>query len=135
MMKRVQNPSHLSYSVGRQVVTLRDVIAPNSRISHPRGSIGVVIKGPRDLDHVYRVQFLDGVEEPLMPSELTLLAKHKEGDIGDSSVTHENHDLFILGIANGADGDLLRRTGAKVVLSDLRGFSAVPSDVDAPAGS
>jgi predicted nucleotidyltransferase len=94
MTKRVHDPPHLIFPVGTQVVTLRDVIAPNGRISHPRGSVGVVVKAPRDLDHVYRVRFLDGVEEPLTPSELMLLAKHKESEIGDTSVTSESHDLY-----------------------------------------
>lgn len=47
-------------------------------------------------------------------------------------------NLQFVGIANGADAELLRRTGAKVVLSDLQSFpmdSIDPSDVDAPAGS
>ncbi len=47
-------------------------------------------------------------------------------------------NLRFVGIANGAVAELLRRTGAKVVLSDLQSFpmdSIDPSDVDAPAGS
>jgi uncharacterized protein len=80
--------------VGTQVVTLKDVVGQNGRTLHPRGSVGVVVKAPSDLEHSYRVRFPDGVEEPLRSSELTLLAKFKEGEIGDSSVTAGRSDLF-----------------------------------------
>jgi len=43
-----------------------------------------LVKAPSDLEHSYRVRFPNGVEEPLKPTELTLLAKFKEGEIGNS---------------------------------------------------
>ena len=94
MTKRVHYQPNLIFSVGTQVVTLKDVVGQNGRTLHPRGSVGVVVKAPRDREHSYRVRFPDGVEEPLKPSELTLLAKFKEGEIGDSNVTAGRSDLF-----------------------------------------
>ncbi len=94
MNQRVHDHRNLIFSVGTQIVTLKDVFGRNGRTLHPRGSVGVVLKAPRDLEHSYRVRFPDGVEEPLKPSELTLLAKFKEGDIGDSTVTAGRSDLF-----------------------------------------
>ncbi len=94
MTKRVHHHPNLIFSVGTQVVALRDLIGPNGRILHPRGSVGVVVRAPCDLEHSYRVKFLDGVEETLKPGELTPLAKFKEGEIGDSNVTVERSDLF-----------------------------------------
>lgn len=44
-------------------------------------------------------------------------------------------NLRFVGIAKGADAERLRRTGAEVVLSDLREFSADASDVDDSVGS
>jgi hypothetical protein len=59
-----QNPN-LVYSVGTQVVTLRNVTAEGGKVLHSRGSVGVVVRSPGDLSNSYRVRFLDGVEEPL----------------------------------------------------------------------
>ncbi len=85
MPERVHYHPNLIFSVGTQVVTLKDVVGQNGRTLHPRGAVGVVIKAPRDLEHSYRIRFLDGVEESLKSSELTLLAKFKEGEIGNGS--------------------------------------------------
>ena len=94
MAKRVHYHPNLIFSVGTQVVSLRDVVGRNGRTLHPRGSVGVVVKSPGDLDHSYRVRFLDAYEEALKPSELTLLAKFKEGEIGDSDITAGRSNLF-----------------------------------------
>lgn len=82
------------FPVGTQVVTLKDVVGPNGRTLHPRGAVGVVVKTPSDLEHSYRVRFPDGVEEAQNSSDLTTLAKFKEGDIGTSGVILRRHDLF-----------------------------------------
>lgn len=94
MSNRVHTHSNMIYSEGTQVVTLRDVIGQNGRILHPRGSVGVVVRAPRDIEHSYRIRFLDGAEEALKPAELTLLAQFKEGEIGDSEITTGRSDLF-----------------------------------------
>lgn len=94
MNKRVHTHSNMIYSDGTQVVTLRDVIGQNGRVLHPRGSVGVVVRAPRDIEHSYRIRFLDGAEESLKPAELTLLAQFKEGEIGDSEITVGRSDLF-----------------------------------------
>ena len=59
-MARVHHPANLIYSAGTQVVTRIDVRATDSRILHPRGSVGVVVKSPGDQAHAYRVRFPDG---------------------------------------------------------------------------
>ena len=79
MAKRVHYHPDLIFSVGTQVVTLKEIIGQNGRTLHPRGSVGVVVKSPSDMEHSYRVRFPDGVEESLKSSELTTLAKFKEG--------------------------------------------------------
>ncbi|MCA9112774.1 MAG: nucleotidyltransferase domain-containing protein, partial [Planctomycetaceae bacterium] len=94
MSERVNYNPNLIFSVGTQVVALRDVTGESGRILHPRGAVGVVVKSPNDLQHSYRVRFPDGYEESLKPSELTMLAKHKEGTIGDSSINASRSDLW-----------------------------------------
>jgi hypothetical protein len=85
---------NLIFSVGTQIVVLREMIGDGGRVLHPRGSVGVVIKAPRDLDHAYRVRFLDGVEDSLTREDLVSLAHFKEGDLGDDHVTASRADLF-----------------------------------------
>ena len=94
MKFRVHNHPNLIYSVGTQVVTLRDVDGQNGRTLHPRGAVGVVVRSPRDLEHSYRVKFPDGVEETMRPSEVIQLSGYKEGTIGDSDVTVGRSNLF-----------------------------------------
>lgn len=94
MTERVHYHPSLIFSVGTQVVTLKDVVGQNGRTLHPRGAVGVVVKSPRDRDHSYRVRFPDGVEEALKSGDLTSLAKFKEGEIGDTTVTAGRSDLF-----------------------------------------
>ena len=94
MNNRVHYHPNLVFAVGTQVVSLKNVVGQNGRTLHPRGSVGVVVKAPRDLEHCYRVRFPDGFEEPLKQSELTPLAKFKEGEIGDSRVTASRSDLY-----------------------------------------
>jgi uncharacterized protein len=92
--KRVHYHPNLIFTVGTQVVTLRDVVGQNGRTLHPRGAVGVVVKSPTDLDHAYRIRFPDGVEESLNSGDLTPLAKFKEGGIGDSSLAAQGSQLF-----------------------------------------
>lgn len=94
MTDRVHQNPNLIYSVGTQVVALRNITAEGGRILHPRGSVGVVVRSPADLNHSYRVRFLDGFEEPLRRDELTMLAQYKEGEIGNSQMTAQGSDLF-----------------------------------------
>jgi predicted nucleotidyltransferase len=92
--KRVHQSPTLIFPVGTQVVVLREVVGDGGRILHPRGSVGVVIKAPRDLEHSYRVRFLDGVQDSLRREDLVSLAQFKEGEIGDAHVTASRADLF-----------------------------------------
>jgi len=92
--ERVDHNPHLILPVGTQVVTLRNILASNGHILHPPGTVGIVQRAPADLNHSYRVKFLDGFEEPLRRDELMILAQYKAGDIGDSEVTLQRHDLF-----------------------------------------
>jgi predicted nucleotidyltransferase len=91
---RVHQSPNLILSVGTQVVVLHQVMGDSGRVLHPRGSVGVVIKAPRDLEHPYRVRFLDGVEESVRAEDLVSLAHFKEGEIGDSDVTTARSNLF-----------------------------------------
>jgi predicted nucleotidyltransferase len=94
MADRVHQNPNLIYSAGTQVVALRNITAEGGRIVHPRGSVGVIVRSPADLSHTYRVRFLDGIEEPLRREDIVMLAQYKEGEIGDSQVTADQHDLF-----------------------------------------
>jgi predicted nucleotidyltransferase len=76
------------------VVSLRDVVGEGGRILEPRGSVGVIVRSPADLDHSYRVRFPDGVEEALRRHEVVMLAHYKEGEIGNSEISATRINLF-----------------------------------------
>ena len=69
MTDRVHYHPDLIFSVGTRVVTLVDVPGSADLVLHPRGTVGVVVKSPTDLEHSYRIRFSDGFEAPLKRSE------------------------------------------------------------------
>ena len=94
MARRVHVHPNLIYAVGAQVVTLADVTGLGRRTLHPRGAVGVVVKSPSDHQHTYRVRFTDGVEASLAHEDLMLLAKFKEGEIGENAHSVQRFNLF-----------------------------------------
>lgn len=117
MTERVHFHPTLIFSVGTQVVTLVEIPSAAGLVLHPRGTVGVIVKAPTDHEHSYRVRFPDGFETPLKPSEITMLAKFKEGEIGDS--THVAH------------ADLYERVIYRCVIgSQAYGLAEAESDVD-----
>ncbi len=94
MTERVHQHANLIFSVGTQVVTVRDVVGLGGKVLHPCGSVGVIVRSPTDLDHSYRVRFPDGVEDALRRDEVVMLAQFKEGEIGDSQISAARSDLF-----------------------------------------
>jgi predicted nucleotidyltransferase len=94
MGERVHQNPNLIFSAGTQVVAVTEVKSEGGRTLHPRGAVGIVLKAPGDLRHSYWVRFLDGVEAPLKPSEIVLLAQYKEGEIGDSTITAARANLY-----------------------------------------
>lgn len=94
MSERVHNHDHLIYSAGTQVVALRAVVERGGKVLHPAGSVGVIVRAPSDIEHVYRIRFVDGVEAAMRPSEVVMLAQFKEGEIGDPEVVAPTVDLF-----------------------------------------
>jgi hypothetical protein len=92
--ERVHYPPNLIFSAGTQVVTLVDIPGSAGLVLHPRGTVGVVVKSPTDAEHSYRVRFPDGLEAPLKRSDVTMLARFKEGQIGDSAHAVAHVDLY-----------------------------------------
>lgn len=117
MTDRVHYRPDLVFSAGTQVVTLVDIPGSAGLVLHPRGTVGVVVKSPPDLEHSYRVRFLDGFEAPIKQCEITMLAKFKEGEIGDG--------------ARAAQSDLYQRVIYRCVIgSQAYGLADAASDVD-----
>ena len=94
MKQRVHNSANLIYSVGTQVVSLKQVQGSNGEALHPAGAVGVVVRSPRDRTHSYRVRFVDGFEAALHHDNLMQLAEYKLGAINDSMRVLTTHGLF-----------------------------------------
>ena len=94
MTERVHQNPNLIFSEGTQVVSLREIVGQNGRTLHPRGAVGVIVRSPGDLDHSYRVRFLDGVEEALRREDVVMLAHFKEGEIGDVQISAARSNLY-----------------------------------------
>jgi hypothetical protein len=107
----------LIFSVGTQVVTLVDIPGSAGLVLHARGTVGVIVKSPTDLEHSYRVRFPDGFEAPVKQTEVTMLARFKAGEIGDC--------------AHVAHADLYERVIYRCVIgSQAYGLADAASDVD-----
>jgi uncharacterized protein len=129
MADRTHQHPNLIHSPGTQVVALADVLGNGGRVLHPRGSVGVVIKSPRDLDHSYRIRFLDDVEENLRPHEITPLARYKEGEIGDATITAGRSNLFDRVIYRCVIGSQAYGLADSQSDVDRRGFYLPPADL------
>jgi predicted nucleotidyltransferase len=126
---RVHYHSNLIFSVGTQVVTLVDIPGSGGLVLYPRGTVGVVVKSPTDHEHSYRVRFPDGFEAPLKRSEVTMLARFKEGEIGDSAHAVAHADLYqrvIYRCVIGSQAYGLADTESDV---DRRGIYLPPADL------
>ena len=91
---RVHHHANLIYSPGTQIVSLVEVCAQGTRTLHPRGAVAVIVKSPADVSHSYRVRFLDGYEAALKPGEVMSLAQFKAGEIGDTTRSADQSNLF-----------------------------------------
>jgi uncharacterized protein len=94
MNERVHYHPNLIYSVGTQIVSLVEILNQNGKVLHPRGSVGVIIRSPNDPDHLYRVRFPDGIDELLHRDQLTMLARYKEAEIGDTGMSAIRCNLY-----------------------------------------
>jgi uncharacterized protein len=122
------NP-HLILPVGTQVVTLRKILASNGQVLHPPGTVGIVQRAPVDLQHSYRVRFLDGFEEPLRREELVILSQYKAGLIGDNDFTLQRHDLFGRTIYRCVIGSRAYGLETEDSDTDYRGVYLPPADL------
>ncbi|HLN33385.1 MAG TPA: hypothetical protein VK395_37000 [Gemmataceae bacterium] len=85
MPYRVHYHPNLIFSVGTQVVTTMDIPGSAGLVLHPRGTVGVVVKSPTDREHSHRVRFPGGFEGTQKRSEIIMLARFKDQEIGDST--------------------------------------------------
>ncbi len=129
MSNRVHSSPGLIFAAGTQVVTLKDVFGQNGRTLHPRGAVGVVVKAPSDLEHSYRIRFPDGVEDAIKSSDLTTLAKFKEGSIGDVSLSAKGSELFDRVIFQCIIGSQAYGLADDASDIDRRGFYLPPADL------
>ena len=121
--------SRLIFSVGTQVVTLKEIVGQNGRTLHPSVAVGVVVKSPWDHDQAYRIRFPDGVEESLNSEHLTTLAKFKTGTIGDPRQSAQGKELFnrvIFQCIIGSQAYGLADSDSDI---DRRGFYLPPADL------
>lgn len=129
MTERVHQNPNLIFSVGTQVVALTDVRSEGGKVLHPRGAVGIVLKAPMDLLHAYWIRFLDGVEAPLKPSEIMLLAQYKEGEIGDSAITAGRTNLYDRVIYRCVVGSQAYGLAGETSDIDRRGIYLPPADL------
>lgn len=79
---------------GTQIVVLRDVRNTDGGVAHPRGAVGTVVESPSEGSHSYRVQFLDGIVESLLPREITMLTKYQGGSLQDSVAILDSSEWY-----------------------------------------
>jgi predicted nucleotidyltransferase len=129
MTDRVHHHPNLIYSIGTQVVTLVEVLNPNGKVLHPRGSVGVVVRSPTDIAHPYRVRFADGIEESLHRHKMMMLARFKESEIGDTGITALRCNLYERVIYRCVIGSQAYGLAVKDSDIDRRGLYLPPADL------
>jgi hypothetical protein len=129
MNSRVHTSPNLIYSVGTQVVALKQVQGTNGDALHPAGAVGVVVRSPRDRQHSYRVQFPDGYEAAIHHDNLMLLAEYKQGTINDANHTLSSHGLFDRVIYRCVIGSRAFGLATDESDTDRRGIYLPPADL------
>jgi uncharacterized protein len=129
MEHRVHNSPNLIYSVGTQVVALKQVQGSNGAVVHPAGAVGVVVRSPSDRQHSYRIRFVEGFEAMLHHDNLMLLAEYKQGVINDSNRILSTHGLFDRVIYRCVVGSQAFGLGTEESDTDRRGIYLPPADL------
>jgi hypothetical protein len=129
MEHRVHNSPNLIYSVGTQVVALKQVQGSNGEVVHPAGAVGVVVRSPSDRQHSYRIRFVEGFEAMLHHDNLMLLAEYKQGVINDSNRILSTHGLFDRVIYRCVVGSQAFGLGTEESDTDRRGIYLPPADL------
>jgi hypothetical protein len=129
MKNRVHNSPNLIFSVGTQVVALKQVQRSNGQTVHPAGAVGVVVRSPRDRRHSYRVRFADAFEAALHHDNLMLLAEYKQGAINDSNKVLSTHGLFHRVIYRCVVGSRAFGLDTEDSDTDRRGIYLPPADL------
>lgn len=130
MRYRVHDSPNLIYSVGTQVVALKQAQGTNGKAVHPAGAVGVIVRAPRDRTHSYRVRFADGFEAALHHDNLMLLAEYKQGAINDSSQVLTRHGLFNRVIYRCVIGSRAYGLATDDSDTDRRGIYLPPADLE-----
>jgi uncharacterized protein len=79
--------------VGTAIVALVEVRGHDGRISHPRGTAGLIVKSPADPEHNYRVKFPGGDEVTLSRREMEVLSVFNSPAYQQGSDALTRHDL------------------------------------------
>src|SRR5215813_945516 len=129
MSERVHHHPNLIYSPGTQVVALVAVLGQSGKVLHPRGSVGVVVHSPVDSEHPYRVRFADGIEASLRRDQVTMLARYKESEIGDTTITAIRCNLYERVIYRCVVGSQAYGLAGEESDIDRRGIYLPPADL------
>lgn len=129
MNHRVHNSPNLIYSVGTQIVALKQVQGSNGEAVHPAGAVGVIVRSPSDRQHSCRVRFTDGFEAMIHHDNLMLLAEYKQGVINDSNRALSKHGLFHRVIYRCVVGSRAFGLGTDDSDTDRRGIYLPPAEL------
>ena len=114
-------------STGTQVVSHIDITNSAGDVSFAAGAVGVIVKAPTDLNHAYRVRFMDGTEQTLKREQFSVRSHHQNPTAPDDHLAgvdlyqHVVYRCVVGSRAYGLDHDESD--------TDLRGFYLPPADL------
>ncbi|CAG0965886.1 hypothetical protein PHYC_00981 [Phycisphaerales bacterium] len=82
--------------IGTAVVVLVDVRGGNGRAAHPKGTAGVVVSAPADMEHAYRVRFPGGDEASLKRREIEVLKHYHASAYGVDPLSRDDLRRFVI---------------------------------------
>jgi uncharacterized protein len=113
--------------VGTQVVTRAPIHNTAGDVAYLAGAVGVIVKSPVDVTHVYRVRFMDGTDVPLKRAEFIIHSHYQNPTTPDDYLagtdlsTHVIYRCIVGSRAYGLDHDASD--------TDVRGIYVPPSDL------
>jgi hypothetical protein len=113
--------------VGTQVVSHIDITNSVGDVTFAAGAVGILIKSPIDVNHAYRVRFMDGTEQSLKREQFSIRSHHQRPQTPDqylSGVDLYAHVVYRCVVGSRAYG--LDHDESDI---DLRGIYLPPADL------
>jgi len=82
--------------IGTQIVTHIDIENSAGNVIFVAGAVGIIVKNPVDLTHVYRIRFMDGTEYAMKREHFSVRSQHQDVSVPDEHLGDVNLYQYVI---------------------------------------